>query len=404
MRHLVIISLLALTQAAHAVPLELTHQGRLLDSGGVAVNGTANLDVAVYAASTGGVPLWTQTFTGVAVSQGAYALNLTGLTSDTFDGTTRYLEITADGTVQTPRVPILSVPYAVRAGAVTLGDEPGNCTPARAGTIRFAGGVFEACDGTSTQWSQLKQVLAPDGSTQAHAAIDCRRLHTAFSALPSGTYWIDPDADGDTSNAFQTRCDMVTDGGGWTVIANNNASDAEPAGCWARIATDATFVCGTGGAPTTDWAVPAWGMTFTQMAFAAYTGTWNVTTYNAMGFGSAQTLPASATAWSLAVTSANQTLPQWSALPTLHCTTAGFTSLLSVGNTIPISGVFGTNPTTVFGSDATLSNYLMGFTDSAAVAGSQVLTGLDDFQDGRGCSDIWAPVSSRGQSAFLMIR
>jgi len=53
-----------------------------------------------------------------------------------------------------------------------------------------------------------------DGSTQDAAGITCATLLEDFPSAADGTYWIDPDADGDTADASQVWCDMS--GGGWT--------------------------------------------------------------------------------------------------------------------------------------------------------------------------------------------
>jgi len=53
-----------------------------------------------------------------------------------------------------------------------------------------------------------------DGLTAATAATTCGTLLADDPTAADGTYWVDPDADGDTSDAFQAWCDMT--GGGWT--------------------------------------------------------------------------------------------------------------------------------------------------------------------------------------------
>jgi hypothetical protein len=58
----------------------------------------------------------------------------------------------------------------------------------------------------------------PDGSGPASAGTSCATIHAAYPAAGNGTYWIDPDGTG----AFQVACDMVTDGGGWTLVAQTD--------------------------------------------------------------------------------------------------------------------------------------------------------------------------------------
>lgn len=63
------------------------------------------------------------------------------------------------------------------------------------------------------------EMLAP-GTSPETALRACSEILAAAPGSPNGPYWIDPDADANTADAFQTWCDMA--GGGWTMVAQNN--------------------------------------------------------------------------------------------------------------------------------------------------------------------------------------
>ncbi|MEC8278698.1 MAG: hypothetical protein VX026_13335, partial [Myxococcota bacterium] len=48
----------SLMTTAHAVPLQLTQHGRLLDPGGAALEGNEQLTFRLYDAATGGALVW----------------------------------------------------------------------------------------------------------------------------------------------------------------------------------------------------------------------------------------------------------------------------------------------------------------------------------------------------------
>ena len=116
---------LVLPAVALAAPTTMTHQGRLLDVNGVAVNGTVSLTASLHLdASTPGNE-WTETHTSVPVVDGYYAITLgseTTLDSALFDNDGLHLSI-VDGTGATlvPRQPLDTVPYAAQArGAASV--------------------------------------------------------------------------------------------------------------------------------------------------------------------------------------------------------------------------------------------------------------------------------------------
>ncbi len=116
-------------RSARAVPVTTSFTARIADAGGP-IDGLVNLSFKIYDAPAGGTMIWEETHAGVAADQGLVFVALggvspatNGLDASVFDGGDRYLEISVNGDVQSPRVPMLSVPYAVHAAtADTLGD------------------------------------------------------------------------------------------------------------------------------------------------------------------------------------------------------------------------------------------------------------------------------------------
>ena len=138
---------LTLPLTASAVPLELTHQGRLLDSAGTALSGSHDVDVTLYDAPSGGNVLWSGTHTGVLFEDGFYSLVLgttDALDASTFDGDAVYLAIAIDnGSELSPRQGITSVPYAIHAS--TARDVVGGI--ADVSEVRVGGGTVIDSDG-----------------------------------------------------------------------------------------------------------------------------------------------------------------------------------------------------------------------------------------------------------------
>ena len=109
--------------AAWAVPSTVAFTGKLADASGP-VTGSVNLDFALYPTSAGGSMVWVESDTTIADTGLVYSAlgSMTPLDETILDGSTLYLEITVNGTTMTPRTPVRSVPYAIRAGdADTLG-------------------------------------------------------------------------------------------------------------------------------------------------------------------------------------------------------------------------------------------------------------------------------------------
>jgi parallel beta-helix repeat protein len=114
----------------YAIPQTINYQGYLTDSGGDPLNGTVDMVFRLYDVDTGGSPLWTETQTGVQVTDGLFSVNLGEVDPITnpldlpFD-TPYWLGVTVGtDSEMTPRQPVTSVGYSYRAGiadAVTEG-------------------------------------------------------------------------------------------------------------------------------------------------------------------------------------------------------------------------------------------------------------------------------------------
>jgi hypothetical protein len=111
----VFIMLSQMTQGA--VPEQINYQGRLTDSGGNATTGNFTMSVRLYDAPTGGNITYQETIGSVAVTKGVYSFQFgadgNGVTS-VLTGQD-YLSLTIDGTEQSARTKLLTVPYSMKS-------------------------------------------------------------------------------------------------------------------------------------------------------------------------------------------------------------------------------------------------------------------------------------------------
>lgn len=114
--------------AINAAPALINYQGHLRDINGNAFAGQAALKFTIYDAETGGNNLWSETYLGVPVNAGNFAVKLgstTPLSATIFSGAVRYLQLGVDLTntdsnyTNFPRQQFTSVPYAFQADSVT---------------------------------------------------------------------------------------------------------------------------------------------------------------------------------------------------------------------------------------------------------------------------------------------
>jgi trimeric autotransporter adhesin len=115
-------------QTGAAVPHLVRFGGMLTDISGKPLTGTVGVTFALYTDQQAGVPLWLEMQNVVADRTGHYSIQLgstkpDGISTDLFtSGEARWLGVQPEGQAEQPRILLLSVPYALKAGdSETLG-------------------------------------------------------------------------------------------------------------------------------------------------------------------------------------------------------------------------------------------------------------------------------------------
>jgi hypothetical protein len=106
------------------VPQKMNYQGRLTDNLGDPVTTTVSMTFTIYDAETVGESIWSEIHPSVSVVDGLFDVILgegtpaVPIHDTVFSGDDRWLEITVGGEKITPRVQLITVPYAMRVAAV----------------------------------------------------------------------------------------------------------------------------------------------------------------------------------------------------------------------------------------------------------------------------------------------
>jgi hypothetical protein len=115
------------TYAAAGINQTINFQGKLVDNNGLNVaNGNYDIVFSLYAASSGGSPLWTETWNSgtaqVAVQDGVFRVALgtySSFSSFDFNSDSLYLSVKVSADAEmTPRIRFTGVPYAFVAKTV----------------------------------------------------------------------------------------------------------------------------------------------------------------------------------------------------------------------------------------------------------------------------------------------
>jgi len=108
------------------VPDSINYQGKLTTASGGCLNDTVQMTFTIYADEAGTMSEWTETQTQVVVKEGVFNVLLGSvvlLPASVFDGSAKYLgvQVESDDEMR-PLKPMVSVPYAYRAGTTDGGD------------------------------------------------------------------------------------------------------------------------------------------------------------------------------------------------------------------------------------------------------------------------------------------
>jgi hypothetical protein len=112
------VALCAAQGATAAVPGRVNFQGLLLDDEGAPLTGVVDFGFALFPVPSGGSSVWSESHSGVEVTDGIYDVELgttTPISAALLEGGTLYLEIDVDGETLAPRRQLLAVPYSIRA-------------------------------------------------------------------------------------------------------------------------------------------------------------------------------------------------------------------------------------------------------------------------------------------------
>lgn len=175
------------TATAHAVPTQVSFAGRLADADGP-VDGSITLSFRVYEGTT---VIWQETHPSVSATGGLVfaaigSVDPVGnpLDAGLLDGAAQSLEIVVNGQALAPRLDLLAVPYAVRAGVADTADTLGDLTP---GDVALAdhdhAGAYVPV-GTTTSCAGASKVTGIDPATgNVTCAADANTTYTAGAGL-----------------------------------------------------------------------------------------------------------------------------------------------------------------------------------------------------------------------------
>jgi hypothetical protein len=185
--------------------------GDLGITGALTVQGPTTVDdleVTGALIAPGWPPSW-GSLAGEPVDAGSLTARIQALAYDTVDELTAALGATylsaTGGTVSGS----LTATGSVRVGDQTLSCAAGDAA-APHGTLRWRNAGLELC--SPQGWRLL--YAGDDGATSGTAAASCKAIRDAGRSRGTGAYWLR----GSVGDPYLAWCEMVKDGGGWTLV------------------------------------------------------------------------------------------------------------------------------------------------------------------------------------------
>jgi trimeric autotransporter adhesin len=169
------------------VPATMTYHGKLSDGSGRPLDATVEATFKLYDAENAGSEVWSESEMTIDVVGGSFTTQLGASVSlvNVFDGAPYWLEVSINGETLSPRTPVESVPYALRANrandANTLGGQSAAELTASVAVPTTAAEL--AYDNTSSGLAAADIQAALDELAQLRARIEGLDANAADTSL-----------------------------------------------------------------------------------------------------------------------------------------------------------------------------------------------------------------------------
>ncbi len=172
------------------VPRLVNYSGVLTDVNGKPQTGVVGVTFTLYQDSEGGTPLWMEIQNVQTSKSGHYSVMLgsttsAGLPQDVFvTGEARWLGVQAEGQTEQPRVLLVAVPYALKAGdAETVGGLPASAFVLAAPPVAGSGNAVANATGNVAASSAAAQALTSSDVTTTGGTVNTIPLFTTATNI-----------------------------------------------------------------------------------------------------------------------------------------------------------------------------------------------------------------------------